>query len=95
MSDSHRNPRPRVPRQPTPANPPRRRRGTRARRAVNFPVRALQEMRVAFRDLVRLNPRAASTTLDLLDIISSANRQRSMRLMEVASTLVASFRGAA
>jgi len=75
---SHRNPRARVPK-PRPTH--------------NFPPRALQEMRAAFRDLVRLNPRAASAVLDVLEIVASASRRRSMRLVEAASTLVASIRG--
>jgi hypothetical protein len=60
---------------------------------VGFPIKALQEMRTAFRDLVRLNPRAASATLDVLEIVASSNRQRSMRLIEAASMLVSSIRG--
>lgn len=79
---THRNPRARVPKPPSTDNRPH-----------TFTPRALQEMRAAFRDLVRLNPRAASATLDVLEIVANSNRRRSMRLVEAASTLVASIRG--
>jgi len=50
-------------------------------------------MRAAFRDLVTLNPRAASATLDVLQIVASASRRRTMRFIEAVSTVVASIRG--
>ena len=82
----HRNPRPSLPKSPSPDNPPRRPRGP-------YPPRALQEMRSAFRDLVRQNPRAASAALDVLAIVAHSNRRRAMALVEAASMLVASIRG--
>ena len=88
MAARHRNPRPRVPRPPSPDNQPRRHlRGF-------HPPRALQEMRAAFRDLVTGNPAAASAVLDLLEIVASGNRRRAMALVEAASMLVAPIRGA-
>ena len=78
----HRNPRPKLPEPPSTSNPPRR-----------PSPRTLQEMRAAFRDLVRLNPRAASATLDVLEIVAHSKRRRAMRLVEAASVLVASIRG--
>jgi hypothetical protein len=78
----HRNPRQRLPKRPPTHNPPPR-----------PSPRALQEMRAAFRDLVRLNPRAASATLDVLQIVANANRSRAMRLVEAVSTVVSSIRG--
>ena len=78
---SHRNPRPRVPKPPSPHNQPRHQ------------PRALREMRGAFRDLVRQNPRAASAVLDVLEIVAHSNRRRAMSLVEAASMLVASIRG--
>ena len=80
---NHRNPRPKVPKPPRTHNPPRR-----------PSPRTLQEMRAAFNALVRQNPRAASATLDVLEIVASANRRRATMLVEAASTVVASIRGA-
>ena len=79
---AHRNPRPKVPKPPRTHNPPRR-----------PSPRTLQEMRAAFRDLVRQNPRAASATLDVLEIVASANRRRAMKLVEAVSAVVSSIRG--
>lgn len=77
-----RHPRPRLPKPPSPDNPPRR-----------PSSRALREMRDAFRALVKQNPRAASATLDVLQIVASSDRQRAVRLVEAASTVVSSIRG--
>ena len=76
MSESHRNPRPRVPRQPTPDNPPRRRR------------RHPQVMLATFGDLVRENPRLAAAVLAVLEIIAEAGRPRAIRLVEAVSMVV-------
>ena len=76
MSDSHRNPRPRVPKQPTPNNPPRRRRSR------------AQEVRAAFDRLVRENPRLARAVLSVLEIVASADRQRAIYLVEALSAVV-------
>ena len=66
----HRQPRPRkVPKPPSTDNP-----------RTSSP-RALREMRAAFRDLVTQNPRAASAALDVLEIVASASRRRSMQLV--------------
>jgi hypothetical protein len=73
----HRNPRPRLPKQPSTHNP------TQVRR----------EMSAAFRALIRLNPQAASAVLDLVEMVANSNRQRLMRLLEIASLLVHSIRG--
>jgi len=66
----YRNPRPRTTQAPSTDNPRRP------------SPRALREMRAAFRDLVRLNPRAASATLDVLEIV--ANRTGSTRVRIVS-----------
>ena len=83
---NHRNPRQRLPKPHPTHNPPRRSRGT-------HPPRALREMRAAFRDLVKQNPRAASAALDVLAIVAHGNRRRAMALVEAASMLVSSIRG--
>lgn len=72
----HRNPRPRVPRQPTPDNPPCRRR------------RHPQVMLAAFGHLVRENPRRAAAVLAVLEIVAEAGRSRAIHLVEAVSAVV-------
>jgi hypothetical protein len=75
MSDTHRNPRPRLAKSPSTDN----------RHATAIRRRAL---RTTFNRLVRENPQLAGAVLAVLNLIAGADRRRAMQLVEAVSTIV-------
>lgn len=57
-------------------------------RTVKRPTKSTRDMRAAFDDLVRRNPRVARTMLTLLEIVAE-DRRRAVRLLETMAGIVA------
>ena len=80
MTESHRNPRPRVPRRRTRTNP--------TEAAVRRRQASRRALRATFGRLAVENQRLARAVLTVLQIVAGADRQVATRLVDAVATIV-------